>query len=81
MIAQALAARAAPQLADEAFDALVAAGEAVVIDQVLVNGLGVATLAERELDEVEVRLADAGGGAPTRHGNRVRVGGHLVGRF
>ena len=76
-----LAARAAPQLADEAFDALVAAGEAVVIDQVLVNGLGVATLAERELDEVEVRLADAGGGAPTRHGNRVRVGGHLVGRF
>ena len=41
-----LCARAAPQLADEAFDALVAAGEAVVIDQVLVNGLGVAPLAE-----------------------------------
>ena len=38
-----LATRAVPRVADEAFDALLAAGETVVIDQVLVNGLGVAT--------------------------------------
>jgi hypothetical protein len=74
----------AAQLADEALDALVAAGEAVVIDQVLINGLGVAALAERDLDEVEVGLAGAGRGAPAGHGGGAGVGGHLtclVGRF
>ena len=81
MTAQAWWTGAATQLADKAFDALVSAGEAVVVDQVLVNGLGVAALAERELDEVEVGLAGAGGGAPAGHGNRPRVGGHPIGRF
>ena len=83
-MAQALATRAAPQLADEAFHALVAAGEVVVVDQILVDGLGVAALAEGDLDEVTVGLAGAGRGAAAGHGNRVRVGGHLagfVGRF
>jgi hypothetical protein len=58
------ATKAAQQLADEAFDALVAASEAVVVDQILVDRLGVAALAERDLDEVEVGLAGAGRGAP-----------------
>ena len=40
------------QLADEAFDAGVAAGEAVVVHQVLLDGFGVAALAERQFDEV-----------------------------
>ena len=34
-------------VAAEAFDALVTASEAVVVDQVLVDGLGVAALAQR----------------------------------
>lgn len=44
-------------LADEAFDALVAAREAVIVDQILVDGLGVAALAQRQFDEVAVGLA------------------------
>ena len=40
-----LAGRAAAQLADEAFDALVASTEAVIVDQIL-HGLGVSALAE-----------------------------------
>jgi hypothetical protein len=43
--------------------------------QVLINGLGVPTLAEREFDEVEIRLAGAGRRASTGRGNRARVGG------
>jgi hypothetical protein len=33
---------------------LVTAGEAVVIDQILVDRLGVPTLTERQIDEVEI---------------------------
>ena len=81
MTAQACGAGLPAQLADEALDALVAAGEAVVVDQVLPDGLGVAALAERELDEVAVGLAGAGRGAAAGSGSGARVGGHLVGRF
>lgn len=35
---------------DEAFDALVAAAEAVVFDQILEDGLGIEAFAERDLD-------------------------------
>ena len=58
----------ATQLANKAFDALVTGGEAVVVDQVLVNRLGVAALAEREFDEIAEGLAGAGGGAVTGPG-------------
>ncbi len=71
--------RAALQLADEPLDALVAAGEAVVVDQILEAGLGVAALAEREFDEVEEGLAGASLRASARYGWRVRVGGTPLG--
>lgn len=63
----------------KAFDALVTVGETVVIDQILVDRLGVPALAERQVDEVKVRLAGAGRGAPAGYANRVRLGGHLLG--
>ncbi len=46
-----------------------------------IHRLAVSTFAERQSDEVEVRLAGAVRGTPTRYGRRVRVGGHLGGRF
>ena len=64
-------------LADEAFDAGVAASEAVVVDQVLVDGFGVAALAQRQFDEVAMGFAGARRGAFAGRG----VGGHLIGRF
>ena len=48
------------QLADEALDAVVAAGEAVVVHQVLPDGHGVAAARQRQLDDFAVRLAGAG---------------------
>ena len=49
--------------ADEPFDAGVAAGEAEVVYQILIDGLGVATLAQRQFDEIAIRFADARRGA------------------
>jgi hypothetical protein len=46
-------------VAHEAFNAGVAAGEAVVVDQILINGFGVTALGQRQLDEVAIRFADA----------------------
>jgi hypothetical protein len=69
------------QLSNEALDTLVTAREAMVIDQVLVDGFGVPALAEREFDEVDVGLAGADRRAAAGRGNRRRVGGHLIGRF
>jgi len=64
-------------LTHEALHALVATGEAVLGDQVLPDGHGVAAAAEPHVDGLPVRLAGAGAGD---HG---RVGDHLVlvGRF
>ena len=68
--------RSAP-LAHEALHALVAAGEAVLGDQVLPDGHGIAAAADPQVDGFPVLLAGAGAGD---HG---RVGDHLVlvGRF
>jgi hypothetical protein len=76
-----LGAGAAAQLADEAPDARVAGGETVVIDQILVNRLGIASLAEREFDEIAEGLAGARAGTATGRRTGAGVGGHLVGRF
>lgn len=46
--------------AHEAFDALVAAGETVIVDQVLPDGLGIPAAGEGFLDDVAERLAGAG---------------------
>src|SRR5207248_251081 len=43
--------------ADKAFDAGVAPREAVAVHQVLIDGLGVSSFAQRQFDEVEVGLA------------------------
>ena len=61
--------------AHEALDAGVAAGEAMVVDQILIDGFGVAALAQGQLDEVAIRFADA------RRSVLAGVGGHLIGRF
>ena len=68
------------ELVDEAFDALISAGKAVVVHQILPDPLGVATLAQRMLDEFAIGLAGT-----CRRGLRrrigARVGDHLIGRF
>ena len=48
----------------------------MAVHQVLVNGLGVPALAQRQFDEVEVRLAGTTRRTATRQRNRCRVGGH-----
>jgi len=55
MTAHAVLARFPAQSVDEAFDASVAPFEAVAVDQVLVNRLGVPPLTERQFDGVESR--------------------------
>ena len=72
MTAQAIGAVRFAHAADEAFDALVTASETMVIHQILIDRLGVAPFAQREFDEVEERLAGAGGGAPA--GRQVESG-------
>ena len=73
------------QRPDEALDAGVAPREAVAVDQVLIDRLGVAALAERQFDEVEVGFAGAAGGTAVGVWSRLGVGGHrwpvLVWRF
>src|SRR5208283_1034299 len=82
--------RLAPtKLADESFDALIAAGEAIDIHQILPDRLGVATFAESRFNGFHIRFADAGRGASAgfrfwcRQGFAgrlsARVGGHLPG--
>jgi hypothetical protein len=61
-----LARERAPQPADEALDAVVVAGEAVVVDEVLPDGHGVAAAGDAELDDLAVGLAGARLGAPPR---------------
>ncbi len=53
----------------------------MIVDQILVDGFGVPALAEREFDEIEVWFAGAGRGATAWSRDRLRVGGHLIGRF
>jgi hypothetical protein len=65
--------RPAPQLRDESPHAGVAGAKAVVIDQVLPNGDGVATPGECLGNQLAIRLAGAG----ARRARRGGVGGHL----
>ncbi len=73
-----------PKLADEALHRLVAVRKAVIGDQVLPDGHGIAAPAQRQLDQFPVRLTGAG---PRRVASsdggafRLRVGGRFFGRF
>ena len=49
----------AATLADEAFDALVAACKAVIVDEILVDGLGVAAFAQRQFKWYRVIIDEA----------------------
>src|SRR6516164_5529366 len=69
------------QLADEALYALIARSKAIIVNQVLVDGLAMAAFAEGEFDEIEEGLEGARCQASHGLDNRCRVGGHLVGRF
>ena len=61
---------------NKAFDAGVAPREAVAVHQVLIDGLGVSSLAQRQFDEVEVGLAGTARRAAPGQRDRRRVGGH-----
>jgi hypothetical protein len=54
------------EFANEALDALVGPTEAVIVHQVLPDGLGIAALAEPELDHLPVGLAGTGRGTAPR---------------
>ena len=56
----------AAQFAYEAFDARILAGEAVIVDQVLPNRLGIPAPGEPQFDRLAVGFAGTGGGAATR---------------
>jgi len=76
--------RTADQLAHEALDALIAAGEAADIDQILPDGHGIASAGEPQFDGVPMHRAGAGRRRRRRRfGSRryAKVGGHLYGRF
>ena len=76
--------RMAAQLHDEATDTRVPRGKAVIIDQVLPDGDGVAPPRQRLGDDLPIRLARTGTGRATRRSGRHQVGGHLMvrnGRF
>jgi len=68
---------------DEAPDARIARGEAVVVDEVLPDGHRVAAAAERRGDQLSVRLARSRAWGSARAWDRCGVGGHLSpgGRF
>jgi hypothetical protein len=74
-----------PELADKAFDGLIASAEAAVGHQVLPDRRGIATLAEAELDSLTERLAGGGSrGVFLRYQPaqlHAKPGGHLIGRF
>jgi len=71
--------RLTAQLPDEAPDARIAGGEAVVVDEVLPDRHRRPPLAHEGFDPLAVGLAGAGLRAATRR--RRRVGGRLYGRF
>src|ERR1700687_4282242 len=62
----------ATQLARETLHALVAAGEAVLIHQILVDGHGIAAAAESQLDGLADRFASAGARTGLRRRNWLR---------
>ncbi len=71
-------------LADETLHRLVAAGKAVIGNQVLPDGLGVAATFQPLLDEFAIRFAGTGSVAliaSKRPNLLAKVGGHLIGRF
>ena len=68
---------AAAQGHDEAADTRVARGKAVIIDEVLPNGDGVAATRERLRDDLAIWLARARARSPSRSWKRREVGGHL----
>ncbi len=78
-------------LADKALDAVVAAGEAVLRNQVLPDRHGIATPGQPQLDGLPIGLASTGRRTPSgtdwllglrfTGSRQARVGGHLVGRF
>ena len=82
----------ATKLAHEALNALIAAGEAGHINQVLPDGRGVAAMGEPHVDGLSMKLTGAGRGTTTglRRRRRQRsstrrlraeAGGHLIGWF
>ena len=75
--------RRAAERHDEAADARIPGGEAVVVDEVLPDRHRVAAAPERLDDQLSIRLARARTRRATRARDRSRVGGHLRpgGRF
>src|SRR2546426_7903338 len=76
------------QAAHEAAHAGVLGGEAVVVDEIAPDRDRVATVSDRQFDQLAIRLTGAGGRCslrprwPWRRGRRRRQGGgHLYGRF
>ena len=76
MMTRASGGRAAAQGHDEATDARVLRRKAVVVDEVLPDGDGVAAARERLRDELPIRLAGAGTRGAARRWRPHRVGGH-----
>ena len=78
----------AAQFANKSFDRLIAAVKAVLTNQVLPDGHGIAPAAQSNFDALAIRFAGTGGGRWIG-GLRLRrlwsllsrVGGHLIGRF
>src|SRR5439155_9057440 len=62
----------APEREDEAADARILGGEAVIIDEVAPDRHGVAAAGERRLDQLAIRGARAGRGRPPRWGRWAR---------
>jgi hypothetical protein len=78
----------AAQFTDEALDRLIAAAIAVLTNQVLPDGHGIAPAAQSNFDALSIRFTGAGGGdrggglrLRILWGFSSRVGGHLIGRF
>ncbi len=76
------------QLAHEALHGLIASRKAVIRNQILPDGHGVAATAQTQLDDLPIRCAGAsrrrfwgGGQVQTGQIQASRVGGHPVGRF
>ena len=72
------------KLVNKTLHGLVAMGKAMIGNQVLPNGHGIATTTESLLDPFAERLASTGDPILVvrwRWNWRAKVGGHLVGRF
>ena len=68
----------APQRDDEAADAGVLGGEAVIVDEIAPDRHGVAAAAQGRLDQLAIRLAGAGGGRAPRRGRRAQRAGRSL---